>query len=361
MTKYLDEYRDKKVCLELLEKVKEISTKPLRIMEVCGGHTMAIRKNGIQKLVGGNIKLISGPGCPVCVTAIEDIDKIVSLAGFKNVSICTFGDMMYVPGTSSSLSKISAAGGDVRIVYSVLDVLEFARSEKAKHFVFISIGFETTAPTEAAAIIQADRENLDNFSVIALNKTMPQALKAVLQDKNSKIDALICPGHVSAITGTDMYKSIVEDLGVSCCVSGFEPVDLLGSIYKLTELKEENKTALINAYKRAVCPEGNKKAQEIIYEVFEEGDTNWRGIGVIQKSGLKIKEKYKKFDAERRFDIKPEKSIETTECICGDILRGAKTPRDCALFKRVCTPTNPKGACMVSSEGTCSAWYKYGE
>ncbi len=229
--KYLDEYRDIDACLDAADKIRQISTKPFNIMEVCGGHTMSIRKNGIHKLVGENINLISGPGCPVCVTSISDIDKAIELSKLENVTVYTFGDMIYVPGTESSLAKERTEGSSIKVVYSAHDVLKFAKNDPHIKHIFISIGFETTTPTVAAAILQAEAEGIDNFFVLVLNKTMPQALSAVLDSENSVIDALICPGHVTTITGLDMYKSIVNDKKISCCVSGFEPLDLLKSIY----------------------------------------------------------------------------------------------------------------------------------
>ncbi len=359
--KYLDEYRDAEFSLKIAEKIRGLSTKPLNIMEVCGGHTMAIRKNGIHKLVGEHINLISGPGCPVCVTSLEDIDKIISLAMSEKVVICTFGDLFYVPGSKGSLCSVKASGADVRIVYSVHDVLSFAAEEKDKQFVFISIGFETTTPSAAAAVIHARKEGIRNFFVLAYNKTMPNALEAVLSDEASCINALICPGHVSAITGLSIYYSIVGKIGVSCCVSGFEPTDILHAIYVLTDLHEKGEIRLLNAYRRAVPDEGNAKALQIMEEVFEPAEANWRGVGVIPGSGLKIKNSFKDFDAEKVFEIKCERAEDIRDCICGDILKGAKKPLECSLFKTVCTPEAPKGACMVSSEGACAAWYKYGE
>ncbi|MDP8299427.1 MAG: hydrogenase formation protein HypD [Candidatus Tantalella remota] len=361
MSKYVDEYRDVDTCLDLSSRIKEVSTRPLTIMEVCGGHTMAIRKNGIQKLVGDNIRLLSGPGCPVCVTSISDIDRVVCLAGEENVTVCTFGDMLYVPGSSMSLAGAKAEGADVRTVYSVHDALEFARSEPEKNFVFVSIGFETTTPTAAAAVLEAKATGVKNFTVLALNKTMPQALRAVLESDDSEIDALIGPGHVSTITGTGMYRFIVDELGVSCCVSGFEPVDLLGAILKLTEMHENNEKGLVNAYPRVVKEEGNEKAKYIMTEVFEPADVEWRGFGIVPSSGSKISEEYSEFDAEKIYKIEVPETKENPACICGDILRGVKRPVDCALFNEGCTPVDPQGACMVSSEGTCAAWFKYGE
>ncbi|MDD5633951.1 MAG: hydrogenase formation protein HypD [Candidatus Omnitrophica bacterium] len=361
MFKFVDEYRDKDLCRRLAEGIIGISKKPFTIMEVCGGHTMSIRKNGIHKLIGSNIKLVSGPGCPVCVTSQKDIDKAIALARLNNVVVCTFGDMVDVPGTSVTLAEVKAEKGNVRVVYSVQDVLSFAKNEPDKHFVFIGIGFETTAPTIAAAIMQAKAEKIKNFSVLALNKTMPAALKAVLEDKDAKINALISPGHVSTITGTGIYKFIVDDLRISCCVAGFEPADILRAIYLLAELRENNKVSLINAYERAVKENGNEKAKYIMYEVFDSADAEWRGFGVIPASGLRIRKEFADLDAEKIFKIDVGASKEIKGCICGDILRGIKEPKNCKLFGQKCTPMKPQGACMVSSEGTCAAWYKYGE
>lgn len=360
MLKFVDEYRDVDTCLDISRRIKDISRKKINIMEVCGGHTAAIRKNGIHKLIGENIKLISGPGCPVCVTSMEDIDAIMALSEEKDTVICTFGDLFYVPGSLSSLQEKKAEGKDIRIVYSVYDVLEFAKEEPNKKFIFISIGFETTAPTTAAAVIQAKNEKINNFFTLILNKTMPEALDAVLRNEKSKVHALICPGHVSTITGTDIYKPIVEKLGIPCCISGFEPTDLMTSIYTLTEMCEKGKPELINAYKRAVLTEGNQKAKYIMSETFEKSDASWRGLGVIPQSGLRLRSEYHEFDALKHFNIRKIEPSENSNCLCGEILIGAKTPIECTLYGKACTPAQPKGACMVSSEGACSAWYKYG-
>jgi len=361
MIEYVDEYRDEEICMDLSGKIRAVSRRRFNIMEVCGGHTMSIRKNGIQKLIGENINLMSGPGCPVCVTSINDIDRIIALARVKGNVICTFGDLFYVPGTDSSLADEKARGGDIRMVYSAHDVLDFAGEEPEKKFIFVSIGFETTAPTSAASVIEAGKRETDNFYLLPLNKTMPAALREMVRRKDSNIDALICPGHVSTITGTGIYRPIVEDFKVSCCISGFEPVDLLSTIYLLADLHEKEEVSLINNYKRAVREDGNGKALHILYEVFEPSDTVWRGIGNIPGSGLGIRDKYARFDAVKMFDIDVPVSVEDPDCICGEILTGVKKPSDCALFGTACTPVNPRGACMVSSEGTCSAWYKYGE
>lgn len=359
MLKFIDEYRDIDLCLETADKIKAVSQKKINIMEICGGHTMAIRKNGLHKLVGGNINFISGPGCPVCVTSIDDTDTAIALSKIKGTVVCSFGDLLYVPGTNSTLAKSKAEGADVRIVYSVYDVLNFAREETDKNFIFISLGFETTAPAAALAVLQADEERLDNFYILTLNKTMPYALRAILSN-NSRINGLLCPGHVSAVTGINMYKFIADEFGIPCCVSGFEPLDILASIYILTELCEKGRAEVVNAYRRVVLDTGNEKAQFVMSKVFEKSDAVWRGIGLIKLSGLRLRPPYDKFEARENFKIDSPKSKGEENCVCAEILRGMKQPKDCPLFSMVCTPLNPKGACMVSSEGTCAAWYRYG-
>jgi len=361
MIKFVDEYRNPALCLKASEKIKAISKKKIRIMEVCGGHTMAIRKNGLNKLVGGNITFISGPGCPVCVTALQDVDTAIALSKLEGITVCTFGDLFYVPGSSSSLAESKSEGADVRVVYSADDALNLAGRQRDKKVVFISIGFETTAPTAAAAILRAQAEGLDNFYILALNKTMPAALRAILGSGDTKIDALICPGHVSTITGIEIYRFIVEEFKIPCCVCGFEPLDIMTGVYILAGLSEENKAELVNAYKRVVRDEGNKKARSIMREVFEKADAPWRGIGVIPSSGLRLRSPYKRFAARERFNIDVPPAKENPGCICGEVLRGIKRPADCPLFAKTCSPSRPQGACMVSSEGICSAWYKYGD
>ncbi|MBD3296602.1 MAG: hydrogenase formation protein HypD [Candidatus Omnitrophica bacterium] len=360
MLKFVDEYRDTDICLEMAEKIRRLAEKQVNIMEVCGGHTMSIRRNGIHKMVGDRVRLVSGPGCPVCVTPTPDIDKAIAIAALPGVAVCTYGDMMYVPGSRTSLAGARTEGADVRMVYSPQDVIEFAGNEPGTEFVFLSIGFETTAPTAAAAIVEAQRKNIANFSVMALNKTMPQALETVLSDDNCEIDGLLCPGHVSTITGTGMYERIVERTGVSCCVSGFEPADILRAIFSIVEMHEKGERAVMNAYERVVRKEGNPRARYIMSEVFDPCDSRWRGLGVISRSGLAINEQYSNMDAEKRFYVEVPEQREDPVCICGDILRGAGEPGQCPLFGTICTPENPKGACMVSSEGTCAAWYRYG-
>jgi len=356
--KFIDEYRDKEIVFKLLKQIKEISTKEISLMEVCGGHTMSIQKFGIPSLLPKNIKLLSGPGCPVCVTSNKFIDHAIALSKVKDVIITSFGDLIRVPGSSSSLEKEKAKGADIRIVLSSLDALEIAKKNKAKKIVFLGIGFETTAPTSAATILEADKQNINNFFLLSSHKTMPPAMTALI-DEGVKIDGYICPGHVTTITGTEMYKQVVEKYKLACVVSGFEPVDILQSIYMLVKQVENNTPKVENAYKRAVKPEGNILAQNIMSKVFEPQNDWWRGLGILENSGLGIRKKYKMFDAAQSFNVKIEETIEVKGCICGEILKGLKTPKECKLYSKVCNPVNPVGTCMVSSEGACHAYFKY--
>lgn len=361
MIKYLTEYRSQKLNEIVLDKIKKISRKPVSLMEVCGTHTVSIFKFGIRKILPENIKLISGPGCPVCVTSQEDIDKMIELSTKEDVIITTFGDMMKVPGTHSSLSQQKSKGSDIRIVYSVLDALEIARENNNKKVVFLAVGFETTAPTIASSILTAEKENLKNYFVLCSHKLIPPALKALVDTENLKIDGFILPGHVSTIIGSSPYEFIADEYKIPAVIAGFEPLDILQAIYFLVKMIEEEKPQIRIQYKRAVKKEGNFKARKIMEEVFETSESIWRGIGKIPESGLKLREKYRKFDIENFFNLKPDfTSEEAKGCRCGEILKGIKTPPECGLFGKKCTPEHPVGPCMVSSEGTCSAYYKYG-
>ncbi len=328
-------------------------------MEVCGGHTTSIHKFGIPSLLPDNIKLLSGPGCPVCVTSRYFIDDALECSRTENIILTTLGDLIRVPGTETSLYKEKSAGRDIRIVYSVLDALQIAKDNKDKKIVFPGIGFETTAPLSAAAILQAKETGLDNFYILSAHKIMPPVMKALITE-GVKINGYICPGHVSVITGTEIYKSIVEDYKLGCVVSGFEALDILQSIYMLVNQIEKNQPALENQYTRAVKKKGNKKALAMMNKVFETSDDWWRGIGTIPGSGLSLKSEFKSFDARQIFNpVERTESEEEKGCICGEILKGFKTPADCPLFSHLCTPVNPVGACMVSGEGSCATWYKY--
>ncbi|MBU8891710.1 MAG: hydrogenase formation protein HypD [Bacteroidales bacterium] len=355
--KFIDEYRDFEIVQNISKKLREYD-REISIMEVCGGHTMAIHRFGIPSLLPENIKLISGPGCPVCVSGIGFIDNAIECSKINDVIITTYGDLIRVPGSKSSLEKEKSRGADIRIVYSALEALEIARSEKNKKVIFLGIGFETTAPGTAVTIQKAYNESISNFYLLSTHKIMPPVMEALLNDK-VKIDGFICPGHVSTITGSGIYDFIPEKYKIACVVTGFEPTDLMQSIYMLAKQINSIDQKVEIQYSRAVVKQGNIKAQNIMNEVFETRDDNWRGIGVIPNSGLKLKEKYKSFDAELVFDVKVSSVKENTACICGQILRGLKTPKDCKLFGMVCSPENPVGACMVSNEGACHAYYKY--
>jgi len=301
----------------------------------------------------------SGPGCPVCVTATVDLDKAIALAHLPNVIITTFGDMIRVPGSYSSLQQAKAEGADVRIVYSTIDAVEIAKANPEKAVIFIGIGFETTAPTIAASILKAQQEKIENFRVLSLNKLTPPVIKALLDSGEVKLDGIICPGHVSVIIGSHPYEFIPRDYGVACVISGFEPVDILLCIDKLAEQIERCEPKVEIAYSRGVKPEGNVKARQLMEEVFEIGEANWRGIGIVPQSGLKVRGKYERFDADKAFPVYLKPAREPKGCRCGDIIRGAATPLECKLFGEVCTPKNPVGPCMVSSEGACAAYYQY--
>ena len=356
--RYVDEYRNKEIAQKILRKIKSISKKKVNLMEVCGTHTVSIFRNGIKKMLPTNINLISGPGCPVCVTPVSYLDEIIALSRENDFIITTFGDMIKVPGSTSSLEREKANGADIRIVYSTLDALNIARNNPLKKVVFMGIGFETTSPTIASAILKAKEEKINNFSVLSVAKIMPPAMKSLLDVEEVNIDGFICPGHVSAIIGSDPYSFIASQYKVSCVICGFEPLDILQAIFMLVKQIEEGKAEVEIQYKRVVKPEGNKIALKKLKKVFSIVNSNWRGIGNIPQSGLEIRNEYSQFNA-RKFKIIVEETKEFAGCRCGEVLRGMITPIECPLFKKVCTPEDPKGACMVSSEGTCAAYYKY--
>ena len=356
--KYISEFRNNKYLDELSKLIHKVSKKKICIMEVCGSHTMAIHRFGIKSLLPSNIKLISGPGCPVCVTAIDYIDKAIALAEMKDVIITTFGDLIKVPGSYSSLEKAKARNADIRLVYSILESIDIAVLNLEKKVVFLAIGFETTAPATASGILKSEATGLKNFTILCSHKIMPPPMQAIIEN-GIKVDGFLAPGHVSVIMGTDMYRFIPEKFSKGIVVSGFEPVDIMQSIYMLVKQIEENKPKIEIQYSRVVKPEGNQKAREIVDMVFEPVDDSWRGLGIIPESGLNLKTNFAKFDAEKMFDIKIKKSKEPAGCICGDILKGLNRPSDCRLFGKVCNLENPVGACMVSSEGSCNIFYRY--
>ena len=346
---------------EYIRKIKENSEKKIRVMEICGGHTIALHKSGFCEALKNEIEFLSGPGCPVCVTAMADIDKILYLAQQPMSILCIYGDLFRVPGTDTSLMYEKAKGCDIRIVYSVHDALELALREPNKIVYFAGIGFETTAPLTAAAIMEAFEKKVENFRVLSFHKTVPEAVRALLIDSENRIDAFVLPGNVSSITGVIPYEFITKEFYKPCVVSGFEPLDLISSIYELIMMTKTRKNEITNNYKRAVKYIGNVKAQEILNNVFEKCSADWRGIGQITGSGLRIKNKYELFNAENFVEFPANKKIKNNNCICGEILKGRKKPFECGLFKNMCTPDSPYGACMVSNEGACGAFYKYGQ
>jgi len=329
-------------------------------MEFCGSHTVNIFRYGIRQVLPGNIEMVSGPGCPVCVTPNSDLDKAIALAQIPDVILTTFGDMLKVPGSRSSLQEVKADGADIRMVYSTMDALDIAEDNPAKSIVFLGIGFETTAPTIAASILQAEERGIKNYYVLSLHKLCPPVVRAILDSGEVKLHGLICPGHVSAIIGSQPWEFIAQDYGIPCVVSGFEPLDILQSVDMLVAQVENGESKVEIAYRRGVRPEGNQQALKLMEQVFEPCPAQWRGIGEVPSSGLKLRGKYQQLDAELVFDIDPGPTYEPSGCICGDILRGVKTPPDCQLFGQACTPEYPVGPCMVSSEGSCSAYYLYG-
>src|SRR6056297_277481 len=356
--KYVHEYRNKELSQKLINAIHDSAKGEYTFMEVCGGHTMAIQRFGIPSLLPPEIKLLSGPGCPVCVTEKSYIDTAIAYARLSNTIIATFGDLMRVPGSSSSLELEKALGSDVTIVLSALEALKLAQNKPEKRIIFLAIGFETTAPGTAVAVDQASKAGVKNFFILSAHKLMPPAMKAIV-DEGIKIDGYICPGHVSAITGSAIYEDIARKYKIPCVISGFEPLDLLQTILALMRQVNENKPAVEIQYTRAVQPNGNTRARTMMKQVFTVADSEWRGLGKISKSKLILTEKYQQYDALKMIPVEVEPTISDKGCICGEILKGLKTPLDCKLFGNECTPENPVGACMVSGEGACQAYFRY--
>ncbi|GAB4259905.1 MAG: hydrogenase formation protein HypD [Thermoleophilia bacterium] len=358
--RYFDEFRDKAAATGLLEALRRVELpEPVTFMEVCGSHTMAISRFGIRGLLPSTIRLVSGPGCPVCVTPVRAVDHALALAALPQVTIATFGDLLRVPGSRSSLEQARAAGADVRVVYSVLDALALARRESSRRVVFLGVGFETTAPTVAAALLEARAERVTNFFVLSDHKIMPPAMRALVEAPDVRVRGFICPGHVSTIIGSDAYRFLAGEYGISCVVAGFEPLDILQALLLLTRQAAEGRAVVENAYGRAVTPQGNRAAQAVLAQAFAPADAAWRGFGVIPGSGLAIRAELAAHDAGRAFSVTVGEGRDHPACRCPDVLRGVVLPPECPLFARACTPTDPKGACMVSSEGTCAAYYRY--
>jgi hydrogenase expression/formation protein HypD len=354
----VDEYRDRELVLSLSRKIHADSSRPLTLMEVCGTHTMAIRRFGIPSLLPDRIRLISGPGCPVCVTDIGYADHACALASLPDVTVTTFGDFVRVPGSASSLETERSSGADVRVVQSSLDALNLARENPERRVVFLGIGFETTAPTTAAAVLQADRDDVGNFFVLSAHKLMKPAMMALVAG-GVELDGYVCPGHVSVVTGAAMYEEIVRECGVGCVIAGFEPADILQAILMLVQQAERGSHEVEIAYTRAVTWDGSQPAQRVMEQVFQPREAVWRGLGAIPGSGLALAPAYSRFDAEKAFAVNLPQAREPAGCRCGEVLKGICEPGECPLFAKTCTPENPVGACMVSSEGTCAAHYRY--
>lgn len=357
--KYVTEYRNPKLAKQYLEEIKSTVTKQWFIMEVCGGQTHSLVKNGILEMLPKEVVMIHGPGCPVCVTPSSLIDKAIYLAQQKDVILCSFGDMLRVPGSISSLLEVKAKGADIRILYSPLEAVKIAEDNPNKQVVFFAIGFETTAPANALSVIHANRKNIDNYSILASHVLVPPAIKSVIEDKESKIDGFLAAGHVCTIMGNAEYHPLSEKYKVPIVVTGFEPLDVLQGILMVVRQLENKKHKVENQYARIVREEGNIEAQKVIFEVFETQNQAWRGIGEIPNSGYRVRKKYINFDATKKFNINIKKTFENPNCISGKIMKGIKKPFECKQFGEKCKPTNPLGAPMVSSEGACAAYYHF--
>ena len=359
--KYIDEYRQSDLAKILAEKISGMTDKPLKLMEVCGGHTHAIFKYGIEDLLPPNIEMIHGPGCPVCVIPLGRTDDCISLALEPDVIFTTFGDMMRVPGSKTNLLDAKAQGADVRMVYSPLDALKIAKQNPQRNVIFLALGFETTSPSTAMTILQADKEKVENFSVFCNHIMIVPSLKAMLDSPDLQLDGFVGPGHVSTVIGTRCYEFVPNEYGKPLVVTGFEPLDILQSVYMIVKQIVEGRAEIENQYGRVVERDGNRKALEVLAEVFEPRRFfEWRGLGSIANSGMKLKEKYAAFDAELKFEVPGLRIADPKACQCGEILKGVKKPWECKVFGTACTPETPIGSCMVSSEGACAAYYNFG-
>jgi hydrogenase expression/formation protein HypD len=357
--KYLQEYRDSNQIQGLLRKIDKITTKPWVIMEICGGQTHAIMHYGLEQLLPKEIELIHGPGCPVCVTSLELIDKATILASLKNVIFTTYGDMLRVPGSNGDLFSVRAKGGDIRVVYSPLDAVEIARNNPGKEIVFFAIGFETTAPANAMSVLKAETLGINNFNLLVSQVRVPPAIKLLLSSPYSRVQGFLAAGHVCTVMGYHEYIGLSDTFNIPIVVTGFEPLDILNGIYHCINQLEFGVAKTENAYTRLVTQAGNQNAQEIINQVFTNCDRQWRGIGLIKDSGWSLRPKYADYDAEIKFSVGGQVTNESGECISGEILQGLKKPFECPAFRKLCTPESPLGATMVSSEGACAAYYKY--
>jgi hydrogenase expression/formation protein HypD len=353
--KYIDEFRDPALARRLVDQIHQQATRPVRLMEFCGGHTHAIFRFGLRQMLAPHVEMRAGPGCPVCVTSATDLDRAIALAEIPGAILTTFGDMMRVPGSRGTLQEARARGSDVRLVYSTLDALEIARNNPQRPVIFVGIGFETTAPTVAATLLQAEAEGLPNFFVFSVHKLTPPATRAILEAGEVALDGVIGPGHVSAVIGSDAWQFLPRQYRIACAVAGFEPLDILGAVAALVRCVVEERPDVINAYGRGVRPEGNPTALAMMSRVFQVSPAEWRGFGVVPESGLSLREAFAHRDAARRFAVAVEPAGEPPGCLCGPVLRGVVEPPDCPLFRRVCSPRNPVGPCMVSA----AAYFRY--
>ena len=358
--KYLDEYRDARMASRVLAEIRRIVTAPWTLMEVCGGQTHSIVKHGLDHMLPSEIELVHGPGCPVCVTPLEQIDKAHAIAQRPRVIFTSFGDMLRVPGSRTDLLRLKSEGADVRVVYAPLDAVKLAQQHPDREVVFFAIGFETTAPANALAVTQAQRLGVENFSMLVSHVLVPPAITAVLQSPGNRVRGFLGPGHVCTVMGYREYEPIARHYGVPIVITGFEPLDLLDGVLRTVRLLEAGKATVQNQYSRVVSRDGNRAARELIWSAFEVCDRKWRGIGAIPKSGLRLRWELRDWDAERRFEVGAMETLEPAACISGQILRGLKKPHDCPAFGTACTPEHPLGATMVSAEGACAAYFAYG-
>jgi hydrogenase expression/formation protein HypD len=358
--KYLNEFRNGEQARALASHIRKITTRPWSIMEVCGGQTHSLIRNGIDQVLPHEIEMIHGPGCPVCVTPVSIIDKALEIASRPEVIFCSFGDMLRVPGSREDLFRVKGSGGDVRVVYSPLDALQIARENPDRQIVFFAIGFETTAPANAMAIHLAKQQGLRNFSALVSHVLVPPAIEAIMNAPENRVQGFLAAGHVCSVMGYQDYHPLSKRYGIPIVVTGFEPLDLLEGIRRTIEQLESGEARVENAYERAVSETGNERAKATIAEVFEVADRSWRGIGTIPKSGWRLRESYADFDAERRFDVSHLQTTEPKICRAGDVLQGKIKPHECEAFGKECTPRSPLGATMVSSEGACAAYFNYG-
>ena len=358
--KYVAEYRDAALVRGVIDEIARTVTRPWALMEICGGQTHAIMRHGIDQLLPDEIELVHGPGCPVCVTPLEQIDRALAIAAKPDVIFCSYGDMLRVPGSSDDLFAIRAAGGDVRVVYSPLDAVNIAKDNPDKEVVFFAIGFETTAPANVMSVLSAEMLGLKNYSIIVSHVRVPPALHVILGSPHNRVQGFLLAGHVCAVMGYWEYPEIAKKYGIPMAITGFEPLDIVQGILANVQQLEEGRVDIENSYPRAVTFDGNKPAQKTIEKVFMECDRKWRGIGTIPMSGWELRPEFDEFNAEKRFDVGEIKTEESPLCIAGEILQGLKKPNDCPAFGKECTPENPLGATMVSTEGACAAYYRYG-